>query len=492
MSTPSPANKIQVASVSDRGLSEKRPMNEDSFVTDAEHRIFAVADGVGGAEAGEVASQTAIDVLQEAFRHQLGDGDDVEDLMELSIQRANSSIHQMAAEHPRFSMMATTIVALHLDRGRATIGHVGDSRLYRVTPDGQLVRETADHSIVEEEVRAGRMTPEQAAHHPSKNVISRALGAEESVEVDMKTIEVEDGTQFLLCTDGITRHIPDPELREFLTKGGAPEAICAELKERCYERGAEDNLTAVIVQVGEPRYAANFDDKRTLDVPTATTDSKSTETRLTPPSRVAFPGPQAAQTNSSTVVTASSKEHGGAGRAFLRFFIFLLFIGVAAAAFYGGMKYQHSQASLEQSAVPQATPDNRATFERKRADVDADPQKWLGENLPIQLSKEGITRATDSRDSEFLYLYGRALMLSGNHRDAMQAFELSLNNLRNETKANLPLSAEVRLAQAAAALKLKSQTGAATSQEALMAEQKTAQILDELLGVKKEAPANVR
>ena len=100
MSTPSPANKIQVASVSDRGLSEKRPMNEDSFVTDAEHRIFAVADGVGGAEAGEVASQTAIDVLQEAFRHQLGDGDDVEDLMELSIQRANSSIHQMAAEHP--------------------------------------------------------------------------------------------------------------------------------------------------------------------------------------------------------------------------------------------------------------------------------------------------------------------------------------------------------------------------------------------------------
>ena len=95
-------------------------------------------------------------------------------------------------------------------------------------------------------------------------------------------------------------------------------------------------------------------------------------------------------------------------------------------------------------------------------------------------------RASDSKDSEFLYLYGRALMLSGNHRDAMQAFELSLNNLRNETKANLPLGAEVRVAQAAAALKLKSQTGAATSQEALMAEEKTAQILDELLGVKKE------
>jgi serine/threonine protein phosphatase PrpC len=490
MSTPSPANKIHVASVSDRGLSEKRPMNEDSFVTDAEHRIFAVADGVGGAEAGEVASQTAIDVLQEAFRHQLGDGDDVEDLMELSIQRANSSIHQMAAEHPRFSMMATTIVALHLDRGRATIGHVGDSRLYRVSPDGQLVRETADHSIVEEEVRAGRMTPEQAAHHPSKNVISRALGAEESVEVDMKTIEVEDGTRFLLCTDGITRHIPDMELRQLLTSAQGADAICAQMKERCYERGAEDNLTAVIVEVGEPKYQATFDGARTQDLSNATAPSIA-ETHLTPPSRIAFPGPDSAQTTSAAIAGASAKGPG-AGRAFLRFFIFLLFIGVAAGAFYGGMKYQHSQANIAQSAVPQATPDNRATFEQKRADVDADPQKWLGEHLPIQLSKEGITKATDSRDSEFLYFYGRALMLSGNHRDAMQAFELSLNNLRNETKANLPLGAEVKVAQAAAALKLKNQTGAATSQEALMAEQKTAEILDELLGVKKEAPANVR
>src|SRR5947207_5668990 len=149
--------------------------------------------------------------------------------MELSIQRANSSIHQMAAEHPRFSMMATTIVALHLDRGRATIGHVGDSRLYRVTPDGQLVRETADHSIVEEEVRAGRMTPEQAAHHPSKNVISRALGAEESVEADMKTIEVQDGSAILLCTDGITRHLPDHKLRELMTSDGTPANLCEDM-----------------------------------------------------------------------------------------------------------------------------------------------------------------------------------------------------------------------------------------------------------------------
>src|SRR5216683_7255330 len=196
-------------------------------------------------------------------------------------------------------MMATTIVALHLNGNIATIGHVGDSRLYRLSPDGKLTRETADHSVVEEEVRAGRMTPEQAANHPSKNVISRALGAEELVEVDMKTIEAGDGNTFLLCTDGITRHIPDKEIQELLLSGGSVEAICAEMKERCYQRGAEDNLTAVVVQVGTPPAVEN-DEERTVSyeldelaktAPAAT--PAAPEVRLTPPSRIAFPGPAA-------------------------------------------------------------------------------------------------------------------------------------------------------------------------------------------------------
>src|SRR3989442_11710610 len=166
---PVPALTLKSAAVTDRGLSEKRPLNEDSFLADSERGIFAVADGVGGAEAGEVASQTAIEVLDEAFRHK-EDGADIEDLMELAIQRANASIHQMAREHVKLANMATTIVALNLNGTIATIGHVGDSRLYRLPPDGKLPRETEDPPIVEEEVRAGRMTPEQAANHPSKNV----------------------------------------------------------------------------------------------------------------------------------------------------------------------------------------------------------------------------------------------------------------------------------------------------------------------------------
>ena len=485
MSTPKATGKISVASVSDRGLNPKRPLNEDAFLTEPARGIFVVADGVGGAEAGEVASATAVDVLKQAFQEPLADSDDAEDVMELAIQRANTSIHQMALEQPRLLSMATTVVALHLDGRAATFGHVGDSRLYRLTPDGKLRRETEDHSIVEEEVRAGRMTPEQAANHPSKNVISRALGAEASVEADMKTTEVEDGSTFLLCTDGITRHIPDNELRELLMSGQGAEAICAEMKQRCFQRGAEDNLTAVIVQVGTPKSASPaIDDERTVEarlesVPTASLPATS-ETRLTPPSRIAFPGPEAQPATASVSANASKSSSRG-GRPVLRFFVFLLFIAVAGGAFYGGMRYQKSLA-VENAAMSQPTPDDRtATFEKKRAAVDAGGQKWLADNLPIQLSKEGIAKATESKDSEFLYLYGRALMLAGNHREAMQAFDLALANLRPESKAKLTLDQELKLAGAAAALKSKPKAG---SQEAAMAEQKALRILDDLLSLK--------
>lgn len=240
---------IETAAITDRGLSEKRPVNEDSFLADAERGIFAVADGVGGAQSGEVASQTAIETLDEAFRKHSA-GDDAEDLMEIAFQRANLAIHEMSRQRHKLAMMATTIVALHIDGARATIGHVGDSRLYRLTPEGELRRETDDHSVVEEEVRAGRMTEAEAQHHPNKNIISRALGAEANVEADTCLVDVAPGSIFVLCSDGITRHVPDDELRELLLNEPNLHRVCDELKRRCYERGAEDNLTAVLVRVG--------------------------------------------------------------------------------------------------------------------------------------------------------------------------------------------------------------------------------------------------
>lgn len=241
-------SELTATAITDRGLSEKRPQNEDSYLSLPQYGIFAVADGVGGAMSGDVASQMVVEMLGEAFANFNGEVSP-EEMITVAIDRANLAINQMASEMPQMASMATTVVVLHLTDSTATIAHVGDSRLYRLDADGTLHRETADHSVVEEAVRAGQMTPEQAAMHPSRNVISRAVGAEMSVDIDIKKIDVQPGTLFLLCSDGITRHIGDQELQSLLTTGMSLEMLCEQMKEMCYDRGAEDNLTAVLVKV---------------------------------------------------------------------------------------------------------------------------------------------------------------------------------------------------------------------------------------------------
>ncbi len=461
MSEDTKTFQVQSAALTDRGLNERRPLNEDSFLHDQERFIFAVADGVGGAEAGEVASSTAIEVLDEAFRHQV-DGTDVEDLMELAIQRANASIHQMAQEHAKFSMMATTIVALHLKGNVATFGHVGDSRLYRLTPDGQLHRETEDHSIVEEEVRAGRMTPEQAANHPSKNVISRALGAEQAVEVDMKTMEVEDGTEFLLCTDGITRHVSDNELRQLMVISNSLEDLCSELKRRCYERGAEDNLTVIVVRVGEHLKTG----ERLADLePTITPEtepvyavqsSNGSEAANTfvPASRIAFPAPAseaAAIREPLNVGEPPAKGGSGMGR-LLGVLVVLLLIG---GAFYAGARYKErvpflaTKAQPAPVAAPTSTPapeEPFVKFERARRQVDQDPRAWL--------AASGVQNPLDSTNTEFLYLYGRANLLTGNVDEASKAFDAAISKAdADPSPANSTIKKEAVLGLAAVSVR---------------------------------------
>jgi protein phosphatase len=469
MSKDSKALTVQASALSDRGLNERRPLNEDSYLADAERSIFAVADGVGGAEAGEVASQTAIEVLDEAFRHQVN-GTDIEDLMELAIQRANASIHQMAQEHAKFSMMATTIVALHLKGNVATFGHVGDSRLYRLTPDGQLHRETEDHSIVEEEVRAGRMTPEQAANHPSKNVISRALGAEQAVEVDMKTIEVEDGTEFLLCTDGITRHVSDNELRQLMVISNTLDDLCNELKRRCYERGAEDNLTVIVVRVGEHLKAG----ERLADLePTITPETEPVyavqsngsepENTFVPASRIAFPAPAPA----ATVVTeplnvaapVAAKGGSGVGRLF-GVLVVLLLIG---GAFYAGARYKEripflaTKAQTTTVAAPTSTPvpeEPFVKFERARRQVDQDPRAWLANDIKKELLASNVQSPLDSPNADFLYLYGRANLLTGNTDEASKAFDAAISKAdANPSPANATIKREAVLGLAAVSVR---------------------------------------
>ena len=469
MSKDSKAFTIKASALSDRGLNERRPLNEDSFLADVDRSIFAVADGVGGAEAGEVASQTAIEVLDEAFRHQVN-GADIEDLMELAIQRANASIHQMAQEHVKFSMMATTIVALHLNGNLATFGHVGDSRLYRLTPDGKLHRETEDHSVVEEEVRAGRMTAEQAANHPSKNVISRALGAEDNVEVDMKTIEVDEGTEFLLCTDGITRHISDNELRQLLIVNDDLEATCVELKRRCYERGAEDNLTVVIVRAG--KRIASEDRSEELE-PTITPEylpasgqpdgggTVPAESTFVPASRIAFPAqsaPAAEVQERRPMVIENPRKSSGAARLFGFLFVLLLIGG----AFFAGARYRERipfLAAMANTQTPEPSPtpipeDPILKFERNRRQVDRDPNGWITTEIPKEMVATGVPNALDSPNPEFLYLYGRASLLTGNTDEASRAFEAAITKSSLNPAGGFELiKKEAALGLAAASLK---------------------------------------
>ncbi len=503
------AFSIEAAAVTDRGLSEKRPENEDSMLSDPAHHIFAVADGVGGAQAGEVASQTAIEVLQEAFANQRAAGEDVEDLMEIAIERANDSIYRMSREQPRFAMMATTVVALHLDGLRATVGHVGDSRLYRLAPDGRLSRETDDHSLVEEEMRAGRLTPEQAATHPNRNVISRALGAEASVEVDMRTFEVERGTIFLLCSDGITRHVPDAELSTVLRNARTLDAACEELKRRCFERGAEDNLTAVIVRVGgegDPRADEESDEDQTLvtertnlhtartlpDTPVshlrrpfdAGTSAVGVATQPAAEAKARADGggdPGVSQETSESAQSSSNVRpaKSGGGRGILAVGALLLTVGAVALAFYVGMMFERK--GLSSRVIPAATasptPTPAATRPAEAAFTETPAERFIRLRRAVDLSPaseaarmstEANGQPLESADPEFLYLYGRALLLSDRQPEAADAFDRAIRRINeNMTSANGELKIDARLAKVAAHMRARNDAAAREAADAL-------------------------
>jgi protein phosphatase len=466
--------QIASAAVSDRGLSEKRPQNEDSFLELPAMGLFVVADGVGGAQAGEVASQTAVEVLSEAFSN-VQSNVDVEDLMEIAIQRANSAIYQMSQDVTRLSSMATTIVALQLSNNIATIGHVGDSRLYRLDSKGNLFRETHDHSVVEEEVRAGRLTPAQAANHPSRNVISRALGADDHVEVDMKTIMFEPGSTFLLCSDGITRHVTDPELREVLTSK-TPELACAELKNLCYSRGAEDNLTAVVIKAVSTSAENGFDNEDTIsNIRPALMDDdppplEIEDSHLSPPSPpppvsnegaiyrmdgIPGPAPEKPGQLPEQLLEKMKTEHDESVRAAKRgsifknlvssFFLILCGAGLGALGYYAWSSRNPAPAQIN---VPvQNPPVPYSAFEEERRVVDRNAAAYLQ------------THADKAVTAEDHYLIGRSLLQEKKYIEAIAALEKAKGSLNLSSEGNRR-TLEIEIAQAmAVALSREAQAG---------------------------------
>ena len=225
-----------------------RKNNEDSLLVGEgrDETLFVVADGIGGFEAGEVASSIAVDVLKD-----VGSSDSLED----AIGEANRRILAAARGDERFHGMGTTVVAMRFggtgEEPVAQISHVGDSRAYLLR-DGELKPVTEDHSLVAELVRSGDLTRAQASEHPQKNLITRALGAEEEVDVDTVVLPVEPGDRLLLCSDGLSDMVPEPGMLEILTSHQEdPEKAARALVVAALEAGGADNITVVVVDVRE-------------------------------------------------------------------------------------------------------------------------------------------------------------------------------------------------------------------------------------------------
>jgi protein phosphatase len=238
---------LRVAGHSERtDVGRQRQANEDSYL--ARSPLFVVADGMGGAQAGEVASLTAI----QAFQAGLPDGSP-EDSIERTIQVANRNIYDQAHGDASLAGMGTTITvaAVDADGERVVVGHVGDSRAYRVR-DGIIQRLTKDHSLVEEMRRRGQITEEQAEDHPQRSIITRALGPEPEVQADLATIPSEPGDIFLLCSDGLTTMIGDEKIRDILMGATSLDAAARTLVDEANRAGGRDNITVIVFQVEDP------------------------------------------------------------------------------------------------------------------------------------------------------------------------------------------------------------------------------------------------
>lgn len=232
------------AAVSHTG--RRRLRNEDAHVSDPP--LFAVADGMGGAQAGELASRLAAGAIAERR-----DGVQGEEALMHLVREANARIFERSLADPAAAGMGTTITVALVDEAAGTValGHVGDSRAYRIR-DGRLDQLTTDHSLVAELLRTGRLTPEEADVHPHRSVITRALGTEPDVEVDTSTVELRPGDLFLLCSDGLTTMVPDDEIAAIADAGGEdPDRVADLLVEAANRAGGDDNITVVVFEIAD-------------------------------------------------------------------------------------------------------------------------------------------------------------------------------------------------------------------------------------------------
>jgi serine/threonine protein phosphatase PrpC len=221
-----------------------REGNEDSYMV--HEPLFAVADGMGGHQGGEVASKLALDTLLEAT-------DGV--ALAQAVQDANRAVFERAGSDPALAGMGTTLTAFLADGDTLRLAHVGDSRAYLLR-GGELRRITTDHTVVEGLVEKGELTPQEASIHPQRSILTRAVGVEGDVQVDQASLDLRPGDRLLLCSDGLTGMIEDDHINRILEERPDPQAAADALVEAANEAGGQDNVTAVVIDVVDPHAQA--------------------------------------------------------------------------------------------------------------------------------------------------------------------------------------------------------------------------------------------
>jgi len=296
------------ASSAESNVGRKRRHNEDAYVSAPP--VFAVADGMGGAQAGEVASALAAGTVTEAAADP---GATPEQRVVSLIKAANLRVHERASSDASVSGMGTTMtVAVVSDDGRVTIGHVGDSRAYRLRDD-ELEQLTDDHSLVAELVRRGELTPEEAAVHPQRSVITRALGTEADVDVDVLSVQAEDGDLFLLCSDGLSTMVPEGTIAEILTQNRQSlQSATHALIKAANDRGGDDNITAILFAVTDGEGLEG--DTLLVPVAAAAVDPDDEDT-LHPEDNVHIPAAEVTRVVSAAAVARALEQQPGGEQA---------------------------------------------------------------------------------------------------------------------------------------------------------------------------------
>ncbi len=228
----------------DRG--RKRSGNEDAFAVGVDLGVYVVCDGMGGAAAGEVASSMAVKVVMHHMAGNLHETP-LAEVLERAVNAAGEAIFLHALHNPRCSGMGTTLVSLAVEGARGWVVNVGDSRAYRLRA-GQFEQITLDHSLVDEQVRLGRMNAAEARISPLRNVITRALGTQSSVTADVFPLEIAAGDLYLLCSDGLNRELSDERIASILGEPLPLDGLCKQLIDEANKAGGQDNITCVLVR----------------------------------------------------------------------------------------------------------------------------------------------------------------------------------------------------------------------------------------------------